>query len=280
VQWSEEFQQQEKEKRSALTEQVDKVVSRTKFGERWRVQLARADLKLTVGEYLAFHIITTLGLGLLTFFVLAPQQPIQTLIAAGIGFFIPRIYVGMKQARRLKAFEQQLPDTLSLWVNSQRAGYSVMQALEAISREAPQPSAGEIKRVVQEVQIGIPMAQAFDHLLSRMPSEDLDLCITAVNINREVGGNLADVLETIAHTIRERIKIKGEIRVLTAQGRLTGYLISGLPIALGIILTLINPVYMGNLFNHRGCGWPMIAVSLGMIGIGMSVIQRIVDIEI
>jgi tight adherence protein B len=173
-----------------------------------------------------------------------------------------------------------LPDILGLWVNSLRSGYSVLQALEAISREAPEPSANEIKRVVQEVQLGISMEDALAHLLTRMPSDDLDLIVTAVNIQREVGGNLAEILEVIGHTIRERIKLKGEIRVLTSQGRYTGYLISGLPIILALFLMVINPDYMGRMFADRFCGWPMIGIGLGLIGIGTAIIQKIVDIEL
>ena len=128
--------------------------------------------------------------------------------------------------------------------------------MEAIARDAPEPTATEFKRVVQEVQLGIDMEDALEHLLNRVESEDLDLVITAVNIQREVGGNLAEILDVISHTIRERIKLKGEIRVLTAQGRITGYLISFLPIILALFLYTINPGYMGNLFENRICGWP------------------------
>src|SRR5258708_39141735 len=135
-----------------------------------------------------------------------------------------------------------------------------MQALEAISREAPDPSAMELRRVVQEVQLGIAMEDSLAHLLGRMPSDDLDLVITAVNIQREVGGNLAEILEIISHTIRERIKLKGEVRVLTSQVRITGYLIGGLPILLALFLNAINPNYVGKLFSNRLCGWPMVGL--------------------
>ncbi|MCS7071578.1 MAG: type II secretion system F family protein, partial [Anaerolinea sp.] len=177
-------------------------------------------------------------------------------------------------------FENQLPDTLGLWVNALRSGYSVLQSMEAIGRDAPEPTSVEFKRVVQEVQLGIDMEDALEHLLNRVESEDLDLVVTAVNIQREVGGNLAEILDVISHTIRERIKLKGEIRVLTAQGRITGYLISFLPIVLALFLYAINPNYMGNLFENRMCGWPMLGAGLAMIGIGMAIIQKIVDIDI
>jgi tight adherence protein B len=132
---------------------------------------------------------------------------------------------------------------------------------------------------VQEVQLGIPMEDALDHLYMRMPSEDLDLVITAVNIQREVGGNLAEILDAIGHTIRERIKLKGEIRVLTSQGRITGWIIAGLPIALALVLMLISPNYMGRMFTNRMCGWPMMGCGLGLIGTGAAIIQKIVQID-
>lgn len=271
----------EKEKKqSALTQRLDTVLSTRNFGKKWKVELARADLRLTVAEFAAAHVISAIGLGAFAYFVLFPQQIVMAIITAAVGIFVPRFYVSYKKNRRLTQFETQLPDILGLWVNSLRSGYSTMQSMEAISKEAPNPSSQEFRRVVQEVQLGLPQEQALAHLLERMPSEDLDLIITAVNIQREVGGNLAEILEVISHTIRERIKLKGEVRVLTAQGRITGYLISGLPIVLGLFLKVINPGYMDNLFTDRLCGWPMIAVGLTMIGIGTAVIQRIVDIEI
>ncbi|CAG0983185.1 hypothetical protein ARNL5_02642 [Anaerolineae bacterium] len=269
-----------KKKESALSTSLNQALEKRRFAEGWRVQLARADLKLTVSEYFALHIISMIGMGLFAFFVLWPFQFVNALFAVAVGFFLPRFYVARKQGKRLKEFERQLPDLLSLWVNSLRAGYSALQSLEAIAREAPPPTNSEIRRVVQEVQLGIPLEEALEHMLVRMPSDDLDLIITAVNIQREVGGNLAEILEVIGHTIRERIKIKGEIQVLTAQGRITGWLISGLPIALGLFLWIINPKYMGRLVENRGCGWPLLALGLGMIGIGMTVVQRIVDIEV
>jgi tight adherence protein B len=138
----------------------------------------------------------------------------------------------------------------------------------------------EFRRIVKEVQLGIDMEDAFDHLLNRIQSPDLDLVVTAVNIQREVGGNLAEILEVISHTIRERIKLKGEIRVMTSQGRYTGYLISFLPIGLAFFLNFITPGYMGQMLTNRNCGWPLLGVGLALIGMGTAIIQKIVDIEI
>ncbi|HVU12668.1 MAG TPA: type II secretion system F family protein [Phototrophicaceae bacterium] len=267
-------------KPSALQERLDNLVSERKFGKQWRQQLSRADLKLTVSEYAALHVISMFGFFALGYFVLFGQQLVMGIVAAFVGFFAPRIYVSRITSSRLIKFENQLPDTLGLWVNALRSGYSVLQSMEAIARDAPEPTATEFKRVVQEVQLGIDLEDALEHLLNRVESEDLDLVITAVNIQREVGGNLAEILDVISHTIRERIKLKGEIRVLTAQGRITGYLISFLPIILALFLYTINPSYMGNLFENRTCGWPMLGIGLALIGIGFAIVQKIVDIDI
>jgi tight adherence protein B len=276
----EDVQPEETRRDSALRNRLDTLIADKPFAKKWRAQLARADIKLTVAEYAALHVISLFGFFALGYFVLFGQSLVMGVIAGFVGFFAPRIYISRTIQTRLVKFENQLPDTLGLWVNALRSGYSVMQSMEAIARDAPEPTATEFKRVVQEVQLGIDMENAFEHLLNRVESEDLDLVVTAVNIQREVGGNLAEILDVISHTIRERIKLKGEIRVLTAQGRITGYLISGLPIVLALFLYGINPGYMGNLFENRMCGWPMLGIGLALIGIGMALVQKIVDIDI
>ncbi|NDJ77186.1 MAG: secretion system protein [Chloroflexi bacterium] len=262
---------------SALTKRLDSALAGRGFAEKWRVQLARADLKLTVSEYMSLHVISGIGMAVVGTFVFA--NPIIGIVAGIGGLFVPRFYVARKQGQRLRAFGEQLPDTLSLWVNALRSGYSVLQSMEAIGKEAAEPTAIEFKRVVQEVQLGIPMQDALDHLYERMPDNNMDLVNTAVNIQREVGGNLAEILEAIAHTIRDRVKLEGEIRVLTSQGRITGWIISLLPIALTIFLYIISPGYMGGLIENRMCGWPMLGCGLALIGTGAALIQKIVQID-
>ncbi len=268
-----------KDERKAL-DAIDKAIAKRPFAQRWRTQLARADLKLTVAEFAALHIVSVIGFFGVGYFVLFRGDLIMSIVAGFIGFFFPRIYVSRATSQRLSRFENQLPDTLGLWVNALRSGFSVLQAMEAISRDAPEPTATEFKRVVQEVQLGIDVEDALEHLLARVESDDLDLVVTAVNIQREVGGNLAEILETISHTVRERVKIKGEIRVMTSQGRATGYLISGLPIAVALFLSIIQPNFMNPMFESRTCGWPLLGIGLALIGMGMAAIQKIVNIEI
>lgn len=268
------------EGRKRFFEPLNNALANRKFGKKWRRQLARANLKLTVAEFFALHFVSMAGFFLGGYFILFSGDIIGSTILAAIGFFAPRLYVSRLVSKRLIAFETQLPDTLGLWVNALRSGYSVLQAMEAIAKDAPEPTKTEFLRVVQEVQLGIDVPDALDHLLERVESDDLDLVITAVNIQREVGGNLAEILEVIGSTIRERIKLKGEIRVLTAQGRVTGYLIGFLPIALALFLNVMNPGYMGQMFENQACGWPMIGIGLGLIGIGQAIIQKIIDIDI
>jgi tight adherence protein B len=275
--------------REALADRLDNVLARRGLAGNIRAQLRKADVKLTVSEYLAVHFVVGFLLGA---FALLLRGPVAGAIGFIGGLFIPRIYVSIRQRRRLNAFNDQLPDILSLWVNSLRAGFSVPQAMEAVAREAPVPASDEFRRVVSEIAIGIPIDIALNNMLSRIDSEDLDLVFTAVNIQREVGGNLAEILDTISHTIRERIRIKGEIRTLTASGRATGLLVGMLPFGLSILLFLISPEYMQQLFfgAERGganipgigipCGWPIIALGLALMAIGIAIINRIVDIEV
>jgi tight adherence protein B len=268
--------EEEERKPSRLTQRFDQVVSERKFGADMAAELARADLKLTVGEFIIFRLTTTLLGGLLAF-VLGGTL----LIPVGVlgGYFFPKIYVSIRKARRLKQFNDQLGDTITLMANGLRAGYSLLQAMETVSRELPPPISTEFERVVREVSLGISNEQAMNNLLRRIQSDDLDLMITAINVQHEVGGNLSEILETIGHTIRERVRIHGEIRVLTAQGMMTGYVISFLPVALGLVLFLINRKYMMSMFQEP-CGWAMIAFCVITISAGYIAIQKIVRIEV
>jgi tight adherence protein B len=175
---------------------------------------------------------------------------------------------------------------LNLMVNGLRAGYSTMQAMEAVSRELPSPISDEFHRVVQEMQIGIPMDKALDNLLRRIPSEDLDFVVTAINVQREVGGNLSEILDTISFTIRERVRIKGEIRVMTANVRASGTILSLIPLGLALALWFISPDYIGTFFAPNpavpqpACGIIAVSVIIGLIVAGYFVMMKIADIEV
>jgi tight adherence protein B len=190
------------------------------------------------------------------------------------------MYVKRQQTQRLQKFDNQLGDMLNLMVNGLRAGFSTMQAMEAVSKELPPPICDEFHRVVQEMQLGVPMERALDNLLRRIPSEDLDLVITAINVQREVGGNLAEILDTISFTIRERVRIKGEIRVLTTQASYSGKMLSFLPLGVMGILYLMNRVYMMEFFVHGICGYIPLAIAAMLIGAGSFVMGKLADVDI
>jgi len=261
------------------TEWLNRRVASSSLGDRVSRELARADLKFKVAEYFALVFISTVITAVLAYLI----QPIiySALIGGIIGFFLPRFYVKRQQAVRLVKFNDQLSDMLNLMVNGLRAGYSTMQALEAVSRELPAPICDEFRRVVQEMQIGIPMEKSLENLLRRIPSDDLDFVVTAINVQREVGGNLSEILGTISFTIRERVRIKGEIRVMTASVRTSGIVLSMIPVFLSLALWFVSPEYIGSFFD-RGplCGWIAVGVIVGMIASGYFVMMKIADIEV
>ena len=266
--------------KSALTDWVSKRVEKTSYGDRVARDLARADMKFKVGEYFALIVIAVVLLGLIAWF-LGNRHPISGLIGAVVGSILPGQYVKSQKKRRLQKFNDQLPDMLNLMVNGLRAGYSTMQAMEAISKELPPPLCDEFKRVVQEMQIGIPMETALDNLLRRIPSEDLDFVITAINVQREVGGNLSEILDSISFTIRERIRIKGEVRVLTSQVRASGTVLSLIPFGLTCILWFLNPEYLMSVTEGGPiCTAAIICIILGLITSSYIIMMRIADIEV
>ena len=265
-----------KKRRSAM-DGLDDAMARRGFAANMKLDLAQADLKLRVAEFMMLTVVSAilfLLLGRLIF-----GSILFGLIFGVIGFFVPRIYLGQRKRRRLISFNDQLGDTITLLANSLRSGASIVQSMETVANQLPDPMAGEFHRVTQEIGLGLHYEQALNNMLRRMPSEDLDLMITAVNIQGRVGGNLAEILDTIGHTIRERVRIKGEIRVLTAQQMISGYMLTALPIVLGLVLFLINKDYMSGLFSDP-CGWIMVVVSLVMIAAGFFLIKKIVQIEV
>jgi tight adherence protein B len=246
--------------------------------QRIMAELGRADLKLTPAEFIGLNILAVLfGFGLM--FILGRGSLILGLLGGVVGFYAPRLWVRQLQARRLSAFNNQLGDTLILLSNSLRSGYSLLQSMETVSRELPPPMSTEFARVVREIGLGLTIEEALAHMLQRIQSDDLDLVITAINIQHEVGGNLAEILDTIAYTIRERVRIKGQIRAMTAQQRFSGYVVSLLPFILGVVMFVINPNYIGRMFVEP-CGIIMLVVGGLMIVAGYMIIRQITNIEV
>lgn len=273
--------EEDSEKKGALTDWVNKRVEKSSIGDKIARNLARADLKFKPGEFMALYAIAMFG-GALIAFLIGGRLLASAGIGAIIGAFLPNMYVKSQQTKRLQKFNDQLPDMLNLVVNGLRAGFSTLQAMEAVSKELPPPICDEFRRVVQEMQLGIPMDKALANLLRRIPSGDLDFVVTAINVQREVGGNLAEIMDIISYTIRERIRIKGDIRVLTSQVMYSGRMLALMPIGLLCILWFLNRDYVMTFFAPETiyCGIGALVAALILIGLGYFVMTRIGNIEV
>ena len=240
-------------------------------------QLQKADLKLRTSEYFMIQIACVIGLaliGLLRFGIS------WQLFALGVfGYFLPGFYVKRRMAKRLKAFNDQLGDTLVLLSNALKAGYSFAQAIDTVSKNASPPIAEEFARCVREMNLGGSVEEALNNMIKRIESPDFDLVVTAVAIHRTVGGNLAEILDNIAHTIRERIRIKGEIKTLTAQASASGTLITLMPIGLCVFMYFVTPSYFKPM-TESFIGWAMLGAAAFFIFIGNLIIRKIVAIEV
>ena len=256
---------------------VEKTVGRRDFAASVKEDLARADLSLTVTEYLMIRV------GLVALFTvlgfLIQRNLLAALIMAVVGLFLPTIYVRSRQASRLRKFNSQLPDVLDHLQGSLRAGYGLLQAVEWVSRQLPNPVGPEFDRVIREVQLGRGLIEALESMVRRIPSDDLALIVTAIKIQYEVGGSLAEILEIVTHTIRERVRIVREISVLTSQQRYSGYVLIIMPIALALFLIVLNPEYEMRLFEPGPTLCIPIGAAILMIG-GYFIMRRIVDIEV
>ena len=278
------------QRESVVLAGLSKVIERQDMATRLATDLARADLKLKPAEFVAIWAATPFAFlafaSIAGFIFPVLRWPVVMAVFFLLGILAPRWYLRRRKGRRLNEFNKQLPDVITLLANSLRAGSSFLQGVEMVSREARPPISEEFERVVREMNLGVAMQAALQNLVRRVASEDLELMITAISIQNQVGGNLASVLDAIAFTIRERVRIKGEIKTLTAQQRYSGYVITGLPLGLGGILFLLSPGYITPMFERPPelFGLPL-GIVFFMIGgfsmfIGGVLIRRIVDIEV
>ncbi|RPH36309.1 MAG: secretion system protein [Chloroflexi bacterium] len=278
------------ERESAVVAGLNRVIESQDLTTRMSTDLARADLKLKPAEFLLLWIATPFVV--VAAFMLfglvfdALRSPLALVGGVFLGIWLPRYYLHRRQRGRLKSFNTQLPDTITLLANSLRAGSSFLQGMELVSREARPPIADEFARVVREMSLGMGLQPALSNLVRRVASEDLELMVTAINIQAQVGGNLATVLDAIAFTIRERVRIQGEIQTLTAMQRYSGYVIVLLPVGLAVLLFVISPTYMVPMTERPpelfGLPLGIVLFLLGglSMGIGWLFIRRIVDIKV
>src|SRR5918995_6328964 len=251
---------------SVVVAGISRVIERQDLATRLSTDLARADLKMKPAEFLLAWAATPfvfVAFAFLVGFIFPGFQNIVALVVFFLlGIYAPRFYLKFRQRRRLRQFSEQLPDTITLLANSLRAGSSFLQGIELVTREARPPISEEMERVVRDMQLGLALQPALNNLVRRMASEDLELVVTAIQIQSQVGGNLATVLDSIAFTIRERIRIIGEINTLTAMQRYSGYVITLLPVGLAALLFLISPSYMENMLENPP---EMLGLPLGVI---------------
>ncbi|MBC8450550.1 MAG: type II secretion system F family protein [Chloroflexi bacterium] len=267
----------EEGQRPRLRDRLERWLGKASFAGRTRARLSRANIKLTVAEFTLIRLGVTL-VGFLAGWAIS-RLVVGGALVAILASSLPNWYVDRQQNKRLRAFQEQLPDVLSLLVSSMRAGHGLLQAVNLVTQEMPEPTAGEFGRVRREVNLGFSMSEALAHLVQRVKSDDLELVVTAVNIQQEVGGNLAETLDTISETIRDRVRLLGEIQTMTAQQRMTGKVLSGLPFLLGTVLMMINPDYMKGLFQP---GLPMFIAggAVLMVIMGYFLMQRMLHMDI
>ncbi len=247
------------------------------FAKKLAAELVSAGILLKPEEYLLIWAGSTIVPSLL--FYIAGGQLISVAAVLMVGLIIPPLLVARSKRKRMKKFEKQLADSIILISNSLRAGFTFQQAMESVSKEMPEPIAGEFKRTLLEIQLGSATDEAMERMVVRTNSADVSLLISAVLIQWKAGGNLADVLDNISGTIRERLRIKGEIRVLTSSGRMSGLIIGLLPIFLVIILMIINPIYITEFFVTT-IGMILVVIAVLMELVGFFFFLKIINIKV
>ena len=244
-------------------------------------KLAKASVPLKANEFVSVVFLATIIPAI--FGTLITQNPLMGFGLGAVGFMVPNIWVSIMKSQRSTAFGNQIQDALIMIANGLKAGYSLLQAMEMVAREAPPPMSIELRRVLKENSLGLNLEDALRGLNMRVENEDWDLVTTVVLIQRQVGGNLAEILDKIGATIRQRQKIKGDIQTKTAQAKVSGFIVGALPVGMGLMIYIVNPSFMMKLFTFRQGwyrGWFLLIFGLIWEVIGMMIIMKIVDIEV
>jgi tight adherence protein B len=262
---------------SQFAEKLNDVIKRQSFAERIEQDLAQANLLLTVPEYLLIRLAVPLVLSIIA--LLLWRSILLVPFALALGYVLPILWLRQRRRKRNRDFNDQLGETLSLTAASMRGGFSLVQSLANVSKDSQEPTKSELRRVGQEIQLGLSLTQSLDNLVLRMESEDLDLVVTAIKIHSRVGGNLTTILDNISTTVRERAKLRREVRVITSMQRVSSYIIGFLPVGLALIIFTINPKYIMKLFEP---GWTL-CIPIGAVFfwiVGFMIIRKIVDIKV
>ncbi len=255
---------------------ISRLASRRGFGEVFELRLQRAGMNIRSSEFITVHIISIIVISILVYFF--TRNIVLTLVVLLMVIMIPFLLLNLGTARRLRAFHEQLPDTLQLISGSLKAGYSFNQAISMVVDETGPPMSDEFRRVLSEIRMGLAERKALENMAVRIKSEHFSWVIMAVNVQREVGGNLAEVMEIIADTIRERSKVLNQINALTSEGKLSAYILIALPIILAIYLSFVNREYMSLLISNV-FGLVLVGVAVGLMIIGIIWIMRVIRVE-
>ena len=242
--------------------------------------LRLADSHLHPGDLVAIRLIgAVIGFAAPLLFLGGTMGTMVAVVTALVGFQAPQMWLGQRRAARVRKLENQLPEALTMVANSLKAGFGLLQALSMAAEQLEHPVSTEFAQTVEETNIGSSLEEAFEALSERNENYDLDMVVTAVLVQRTAGGNLAEILQTVTDTMRERVRIKGEIQTLTAQQRLTGFVIALLPVGVGAMFLVISPEYIKTLFIDP-MGRVMLIMSVFLEAIGVLVIRRILSIEV
>ncbi|MGI6488873.1 MAG: secretion system protein [Syntrophomonadaceae bacterium] len=260
-----------------IFKKISSIFAARTFTERIQLELLQAGIPLKGEEFVTVWLLAGLGGPIITWFL--SYNAALTVLVILICSAGPRFYVRHKKNDKLKKLNQQLSDALVIMANGMRAGFGFQQAMDTVTKELPPPIANEFAWTLREIQLGSSTEEALQNMSERVKSDDLDMIVTAVLIQRQVGGNLAQILDNISRTIRDRTRIKGEIKTLTAQGRLSGLIIGLLPVALLFILLIINPDYMNSLLQED-YGFILLGAAALSELLGLMIINKIVDIDV
>jgi len=255
----------------------NQMLFKTQFAKNAEKLLDQADVKMKVGTLSL--LVAVMAMGGLLMGIALQKGVVVGLLAAAIFSSLPLIYLYNKKFVRIRKFTEQFPDALDMVARSLRAGHSFTSAMLVVSQEMPDPVAKVFKVAYDEQNLGLSLPEALENMAERINSLDLSFFVTAVNIQRETGGNLAEILDKLGTTIRERFKILGQLRIYTAQGRLSGYILTVMPIVLALVIWIINPEYLMILIKNR-VGVYMLLAAVFLQIIGFFVIRKIVRIQI
>lgn len=256
---------------------IERLVGGTNAGTRLARLIEQADAPTTPSAWLVMSLVSGAVLSAAGHLVI--RHPMALLITAPLGAALPTLWLVQRRSSRLKRFEEQFPEALDLVSRAIRAGHAFQSALGMVAEELPQPVGPEFKKTFEQQNFGLPLRDALTALAERVPLLDVRFFVTAVAIQRDTGGNLAEILDNLSHVVRERFKVQRQVRVHTAHGRITGFVLLALPAGLGVALSLINPDHMKLLFEER-IGQTMLMGVMVMQIVGFVWIRRVVKIEV